>query len=102
MGNRVGVKAELPDCSPCFAVVDSGGSSREKEFRFALGAVSFHRNENSGANQDAIVFLLGGDDAAFFDTKAFAQLRRYNDRAPPADFRRFHNPLSECLIICFA
>lgn len=91
MGNRIRIKAELPDCSLCLAVVGVVDSVGQQELRFALRALSFYRDDHRGANKDAVVLLLGDYDAAFFNAEALAQLCGYNDRAALSHPCRLHS-----------
>ena len=54
------------------AVIGFVDSVREQEFRLTLRSVAFDRNDHSRQDEDAVAFLLGDYDAAFFNSEAFA------------------------------
>src|SRR5437660_48595 len=87
--NRIWVNAELPDGLSRIAVVGFGGSGGEKELRFALGAISFYRDDSGGTNQNAIFLFFGNHQGSFFDAKTLAQPGGNDDRASLTYFRRF-------------
>jgi len=103
VGDGVGVEAEAFDFAAGPPVVGSGCGGGKKEFGLALRRVLFNRNDDGGAKEDAVLAGFGGDEGAFVETEALAELRGDDDRAAFADFGGFHEVLassgiSECQI----
>ena len=72
MGNRIWIEAQFTDLSSRLSVIGFVDSVREREFRLTLRSVAFDRNDHSRQDEDAVAFLLGDYDAAFFNSEAFA------------------------------
>ena len=93
MRDYIGIKSQSLNRLARFAVVRCGRGIGEKEFSLAFGRISFHWNDDCGANENPFLPLLRKNDASLFDPKALAQACRNNDGASLPYFGGFHGHL---------
>jgi len=103
MDNGIGVKTQPADGLARFAVVGLAGCCGQQKFGLACGGVPLDWDHNGRSDQDPVIALFRGNNAAFFNPKTLAKFGGYDDRAAFSYFRGFHKFLPpdyiECLII---
>src|SRR5437879_7004159 len=73
MRDRIRINAELLHFFARPAVVLCGRGGGEKKFRFALGAVLFHRKDHRGPNQNAVLARFSDNNRTLFDPETLTR-----------------------------
>src|SRR5262249_1426628 len=99
MADFIRIQPQFADRFLRFAVIAPVDRIREKKLGLAVGSVALYGKDDGRADQYAVIFLFGDDDAALLNSEPFPQLRRNNDGPALADLGCFHLPdYMNCLI----
>lgn len=97
MWDCIRIETQFANFFACFAVISAVDGVGQEKFRLALRGVAFNWDNHCGANQDAILFLFGNNNAALFNAKALAQFGRHDNRAPLSNSCRSHGRFTKSL-----